>query len=296
MKPMRQIVLLIALTMSGVQAEEVKLKHNGITLNANLELADGKTLKDGVVIMTHGTLAHSQHSVMSQLQEIFPEYGINSLAINLSLGLDDRHGMYDCQVPHKHKHTDALDEIGAWLEWAKSQGAQQVTLLGHSRGGNQTAWFAAEHDDPVIKQVVLLAPQTWTEAKEFKGYEEKYGKPLGPLLAKAQAKVKAGQPGAWLEGIDFIYCKDTDATAASVVSYYQPDPRMDSPSLLPRIKKPVLVIAGSEDEIGADVVPEFNALPEKGQAKLVVIDGAGHMFRDLYAEEVVEAIDAFIQP
>ena len=34
----------------------VTISHQWITLNGNLELAEGKSLKDGAVLITHGTL------------------------------------------------------------------------------------------------------------------------------------------------------------------------------------------------------------------------------------------------
>ena len=65
--------------------------------------------------------------------------------------------MYDCATPHRHRHTDAMAEIGAWLDWLKAQGAEQVALLGHSRGGNQTARFAAATADPVVTNVIVTS-------------------------------------------------------------------------------------------------------------------------------------------
>ena len=41
----------------------------------------------------------------------------------------------------------------------------------------KTAWFVAEHDDPVVKKVILVAPQTWDLEYEAQGYEDNYGKP-----------------------------------------------------------------------------------------------------------------------
>ena len=124
--------------------------------------------------------------IISTLQSLFAENGISSLAINLSLGISNRpSSTYDCKTPHRHKHTDALKEIEAWLEWLKVAGTKQVVLLGHSRGGNQTAWFAAEHDDPTIRKVILVAPQVWSTDYAAKDYEKRYGKPLKPLLDKA---------------------------------------------------------------------------------------------------------------
>ena len=296
MKKLSYLILFsYLLSVSTINAEEVEIKQGDITLNANLELADGKTVKDGIILMTHGTLAHSKHSIIVQLQELFAENELNSLAINLSLGVDKRHGMYDCASTHKHKHTDALNEISAWLGWLKKKGAKEVTLLGHSRGGNQTAWFAAEHDDPVIEQVILLAPQIWNAETASKEYKEKYGKNLKPILKKAQALVKEGKQGEILEGVDFIYCKNTNVSAESFASYYTPEARLDTPTLLSKINKPTLIFAGTEDTVVKGLDKIYGALPDKGKSELVVIDGAGHMFQDLYAEEVVEKIIEFIK-
>ncbi|MDH5361194.1 MAG: alpha/beta hydrolase, partial [Gammaproteobacteria bacterium] len=119
----------------SVYSAEVSRIEQGQKLIANLELAEGKHLRDGVVLMTHGTLAHGQMEIMSTLQGLLKDNGINTLSINLSLGLDSRHGMYDCNVPHRHKHQDAMQEIDGWIKWLGSKNAGPVVLLGHSRGG-----------------------------------------------------------------------------------------------------------------------------------------------------------------
>lgn len=283
-----------ALFAGTTLAEEVTLSHGGVKLNANLALAPGKTLAAGVVLITHGTLAHNGMETISALQQAFKDQGRNTLAINLSLGLDNRHGMYECATPHTHRHTDALDEIGAWLGWLKQQGAKEVVLLGHSRGGNQTAWFAAERPDPAVKAVVLLAPMTWSEDYAAKDYQTRYGKPLKPALERAQTLVKAGKGGALLQHTDFIYCTDTSANAAAFVSYYAPDLRQDTPHLLPKIARPTLVIAGSEDTVVADIAQKTQLLADGKRLQLKVIEGADHFFRDLYADEVAEAVGAFL--
>ncbi len=286
-------ILLLALIGSAGHADEVTLAHGDITLNARLELADGKTLGDGVILMTHGTLAHNGMEIIQTLQDLLKENGMNTLAINLGLGLNDRHGMYPCEALHSHKHTDALDEIGAWTGWLKDQGADNIVLLGHSRGGNQVAWFAAERTEPAVKAVVLVAPQTWDADSEAKGYAARYGKPLGPLLEKAQALVKAGKADAKLEHTDFIYCADTEVTAGSFAAYYTPDTRMDTPSLLPGIGIPVLVFSGTEDKAVTGLGDKLARLENTGNVEHVTIEGADHYFRDLYAEDMVDAIIDF---
>jgi pimeloyl-ACP methyl ester carboxylesterase len=276
------------------QAGEVKITHQGLTLNASLELAPGKTVADGVMLITHGMLAHGGMELIATLQGLLKEKGWSSLAINLGLGIDDRKGMYDCALPHTHRHTDALDEIGSWLDWLEAQGAKSVVLLGHSQGGNQTARFVAERDRPTVSAVVLLAPATWDEQKAANGYAARHKQPLKTVYERAQARVAAGKGEARLERTGFLYCADATVTAASFVSYYAPDTRRDTPTLLPKIAKPVLVVAASQDEIVPDVHTRTAAYADGRRVQLKVIEGADHFFRDLYAEDTVEAIAAFL--
>jgi len=158
--------LALGIALSGMApaalAEEVKLEHDGLTLNANLETTGDDWAAGPVLLMTHGTLAHGRMEIMATLQPLLQEYGISSLAITLGLGLDDRHGMYDCQTPHNHRHADAVEEIGVWLGWLTEQGAENVSLLGHSRGGNQTTWFATTHGSAPFDKVILIAPGGFT--------------------------------------------------------------------------------------------------------------------------------------
>ena len=77
--------LLLTLPLQAV-AEKVTLEHDGLTLNASLEKS-GNWPEGPLVLMTHGTLAHSGMEIMATLQELFAENDISSLAINLSLGI-----------------------------------------------------------------------------------------------------------------------------------------------------------------------------------------------------------------
>ncbi len=281
--------------LADTGGQAVTLAHKGLTLNAKLVQAEGKTLADGVILITHGTLAHNGMEVIRAMQTALAERGWNSLAISLSLGLDKRTGMYDCATPHTHRHTDALDEIGAWLGWLKAKGAKRVVLMGHSRGGNQTAWFAVERPDPVVSQVVLLAPMRWSADEAAKSYAKRYGTPLAEVLARARKMVAAGKGDAFLEKVGFIYCKDAKVTAAAFVNYYAPDARRDTPSLLTRIKVPVLVIVGTEDQVVTGLVDAVKPIAAANEhVSLAVIEDADHFFRDFFAEDAADAIEAFL--
>lgn len=281
------------------QADVVKTQLGDLTLNGDLVLADGKSLKDGVVLFTHGTWMHRNYSTAEALKTNFTEMGTNVLAINLSLGKNDREdqAIMACDGVHKHKHTDAIQEIDAWVQWLKSKGAGPITLAGHSRGGNQTAWYASLHnDEEAVKNIVLIAPQLWDEAAELAEYKDKYKKDLKPLLAKAEKLVAAGKGDNVMPNTDFVYCADSSVTAATFVDYYQVNPKMNTLNLLPKIKKPVLVFSGSEDTTVVDLAKKlepFTAKYDNIQSHEVV--DATHMFLDFSGAEVVEVSEEFIK-
>ena len=288
-------LLATALAAGTAAAEEITLTNQGLVLNANLETTGADWQQGPVVLMTHGTLAHGGMEIMQTLQSALQERGISSLSMTLSLGLDNRNGMYDCATPHTHRHTDAVDEIGAWLGWLQGQGVEEVALLGHSRGGNQSARFAAEHPDAPLNAVILIAPQTWSETAAVQDYDKRFGKALEPQLERARLLDSEGRGAEMLKPVDFIYCAETSATAAAFLSYYSPDPRMDTPSLIPEIKAPVLVVAGSEDDVVAGLVEAVQPLADGERVNLSVLEGADHFFRDLYAEEIADAVQTLLE-
>ena len=288
--------LLIAVLSLPANAGEVKIKHGGLTLNANLNVVPGKKLADGVVLMLHGSLAHKDMEIIRALQELLLERGLSNLAFNLGLAQDDRRGMNDCAGPHRHKDSNAVKEIALWVDWLKAKGATAITVLGHSRGGNQVARYVAgtpDAPDSIVKGAVLVAPATWRPGKEAQGYSNRYQKDLAPLLEKARALVKAGKGSELMEGVDFVYCPNTRVAAATFVDYYRDNPDRDTPSLIKRIKMPVLAVAGGNDRVN----PEF-AGRMKGTAqanvKFIVVEDAGHFFRDLFGEDLADAVDEFV--
>ena len=91
--------------------ETVQMTYQGLRLNAVLSETDNRDAP--VFLLLHGTLAHNDMEIMRSLREVLHEEGIASLAVTLSLGVDDRSGMYDCNAEHRHRHTDAIGELEA---------------------------------------------------------------------------------------------------------------------------------------------------------------------------------------
>lgn len=77
---MKKLLLCITAVLSGVlngaQAEEmrsVEIEQHGITLLGRLVVADEAKLSDGVVMITHGTMAHMDMELIINMQSLLAE-------------------------------------------------------------------------------------------------------------------------------------------------------------------------------------------------------------------------------
>jgi pimeloyl-ACP methyl ester carboxylesterase len=291
------VILAITLFQAwSAKAEEVKTQYQGLTLNANLELAKHKGYADGVILITHGLLQHNHLEIISETQALLKARGYSSLAINYSLAINDRHGLFDCMAPHHHVREATWEEIGIWVKWLKSKGARHIMLAGHSTGANEVAIYSGMHRDPEIKKVIMITPATadhnaWTPA----GYRARYGKDLGEVLSRAQKLIDAGRGSEIMPNTDFLYCPAAPVSAATFASYYGVGASLRSlPTQLQRLNAPTLVIAAGADNIAPDMAAIVAPYIDGKRIKLVTIDNAGHFLRDLYLEDAVDAMIAFL--
>jgi pimeloyl-ACP methyl ester carboxylesterase len=276
-KPFCLALLLLAAATGAVCAEPVQIKPSLTRLNGNLELPSGKTASDGIVVMVHSTLSWHGQETIAALQKNLKQRGIGSLAVTLSLGVDDRQRTRRCDVVHDYALAGAKREIGLWLEWLKGQQAKSVDLLGFSRGGAQVAAFAPEFQN--VRKVVLLAPAFATSVEQAEIYKRSFGHDLAPEIEEARKNPLQRRT------VDFLTCKQAPVLNATFLDGYSEMP----PRLASRTGHPTLVVVAGKDE----VVPDLGQrLPS--DVKPVVIDGADHFFHDLYGEEAAEAIAKFL--
>ena len=278
----------MSLFSSQVMAESVSIKHNKLQLNGQWQKS---TSTNPVFVIVHGTLAHAGMEITSTLQELLDERDYSSLAINLSLGVDNRPlAPYVCATPHRHKHEDALDEIRAWIDWLEKKGHDSLVLIGHSRGGSQAAMLLQDRPKS-IKNAVLIAPATWDKETVHANYDARYDSSIAALLQEIDNK----PDDQLLTATDILYCPNTTVSVASLKSYYQPTQNYDSISLLRTVDVPVLVIAGSDDAVVKDLdILIDDQLDSNSHLSFTMIDGADHFFRDLYLEDVVDSIEAVV--
>lgn len=297
------LFVLLPTLSPGAMAQEVKGKFKNLTVNANLELAEGKRLQDGVIVITHALIQHNRMEIIRTLQDLFKERGYNSLAINYSLNVNDRHGVFDCMTPHRHLREATLEEIDFWVSWLKQQGVKKIVLAGHSAGANEVAMYNGLYHDPVITRVILIAPSTTDHASNTPaGYRTRFNKDLSVVVARAQKLIDAGKGDEIMEHTDFLYCSGAPVSAASFISYYGNAVRGSGsssvrllPSQLESLSVPALIIAAGEDNTAPDMAVIVKPHVDGKRIQMVTIDGASHFLRDLYLEEAVDAMVVFLK-
>ena len=289
------LCLCALLVTAPLRAEEVRIEHQGLDVLGTLEVAPGKSLKnDGAVLLLHGMLAHHRMEIISALQELLRERGINSLAVTLGLGMNERRGLFDCSIEQDHRNEDASEEIKSWINWLKQKGATSITLAGHDRGGNQIAIYAAKEPDKAVRRLVMIAPLADTASSTESEFSQRFGQPLQPILAEAEKLVAEDQFNTLMTDVPFLACDRTKVTAGAFVNYYGPNQNLYTPSLIPRIKLPAMVVVGDLDPLANELLPAIEGIPDAKSIRLVTLPGADHFFRDQAAEDLADKIKAFL--
>ena len=269
--------ILAIFVATPVLADKVTIEGESYTLNGDMVPVGGQQLNGRVVLIVHGTLAHKDMELIEALQSVFLESGQASLAINLSLNVDDREGFYPCDALHTHRFSDAVDEIEAWIRWLTEQGARQIVLLGHSRGANQVVKHFLQGVRSAQMAILLAPPVTDAIASE------------GVLQI-----IDSGSVDDRLENVDFLHCKNANVLASTYLSYYGPAAGNDTIPLLQKVTVPTLVLSGSQDEVVPTLASRMSEI-ENPLVTHIELFGADHFFRDLYTYDVVDSVIEFMK-
>jgi len=293
MKKFIYACVMLAFSALPSNAKEVKIPFQDLIINANLNMADGKSIEDGIVLLVHGNFGHKDMEIMTALQDGLLERGFSSLNINLSYSTDDRHGMFGCENVQNRLDADGVEEIGIWTDWLRAQGANRIIFLGHSRGGNHISRYVAETKDPSIIAAVLVAPPTADSSNSTENYKVRYDTELVPILERAVALIDAGKGDTPIEGIGFSFCGETTVTAATFVDNYVEYPDRNTPTVIQRIEIPVLVAVGTDDTVATGLAPAMRKITQDN-VTFVEIEDAGHFFLDFFGEDLLDAAEEFI--
>lgn len=279
-----------ATAITPAAAEPIRLKDGDRVLLGKLLVPDGAALAKGAVLMVHGSMAHLAQETIAGVQQALAERQIPSLAITLSLGESARTGMFPCERVHRHKHSNAVREIGLWRDWLSRQGAGKIALFGHSRGGNQIVTYALKAPPGALVAAVALAPATWSAGRADATYRRRHKRDR-----LADVKAAAAKGDALLKNHPFLSCANATVTASSFGDYHRNDPGRDTPGLLSGYRgAPLLVLAGREDKVVPDLIARMPTV-NNARVSFAAIEEADHMFLDFYAEDVADRMAEFLK-
>ncbi len=178
--------------------------------------------------------------------------------------------------------TDCVDDIAGAVSLAKSYGAKNVYLLGHSTGCQKSAYYLAKKNDSAVKGAILLAPMSdYADTVKFTD-KKVYSK----ALACARKMVKAGQSQDLLPSD--VWQMPCDAQRW--LSLYTPDSVEEifsyaserKPVTLLKNKKPTLYVLAENDQYTdrpiAEIADWFKDNLKGRPAEVQILAGAPHNF------------------
>ena len=280
---MKFLMLVTFLASFVVHADNWQVQHNSKLLNANFVDAGSEKR---IFLIVHGTWAHQKMEIISALQSLFEESDISSLAVTLSLGVSDRSGFMKCNYPVYATQDMAVEEIRVWVDTLRGRGFENITIVGHSRGSSQVALYENLHPG-TVNALILLAPAVWKKAEVFARYNARSETRIEDILSLAGSS-KAALIGPY----PLISCTSILAPPATFLSYYGEEIEKHTPAMVRASTVPVHIILGSEDAVVQWTNQDIQSAEHNSRVVIDTVEGAGHFFRDLYLDDVVDLITA----
>ncbi|MDH5355283.1 MAG: alpha/beta hydrolase family protein [Gammaproteobacteria bacterium] len=136
---------------SLLDGEAVWLKTGNHSFLSIYTSAKDESLNKALIVM-HGTGVHPNwDQVIRPLRVALTEYGWNTLSIQMPvLANDADHDDYAVLFP------EVVPRINAALSYLKSQGAEDIVLIGHSLGSLMTSYYLSRENDESIKGFVAI--------------------------------------------------------------------------------------------------------------------------------------------
>ena len=191
-----------------------------------------------------------------------------------------RSSRYEVPWPLTYMHEEANQVLPALLD---AIGFQDGFLFGHSDGASIAAIHAGAAGNPGLRGLLLMAPHFFTEDDG--------------IASIAAAKV-AYETAGLRDRLAMHHGNNVDcAFWGWNRAWLDPDFRhWDIQDTLPRIKVPVLIIQGEDDQYGT--TDQIAAAREKcaGPVSVAVLSDCGHSPHRDQAEQTLDAAATFIRP
>ena len=248
-----------------------------------------------IVMILHGTRGHKKLELIDSLTERFSDHNIDALSMNLSYGISNRNDDFlPCDITHTHLNSKSLSELRLWFNFILEKNRyDEIILLGHSRGGlNITQFYStlSNENRKKINSIILLAPITDDFSNTIKKIKQNnIIKNIKDNKINDEEIIK----------IDFMSCPDVNVKYQTFKDYIYitKDGTGSKGSLLGLLNQlfiETLVITASNDIITPKTHQRVESINSK-KVSIIQIEDADHFFRDLYFDDMFDAILEFIQ-
>lgn len=205
------------------------------------------------IIFAHGLTGSMEEILPYEASKFFAESGFSFLRFDFYSWWDDGRKLGDCTLS---THASDLDDV---VEYARSQGAPKVYVIGHSYGGVATLLSRKQKFDGAV----LLDPSH----------------PSVGLFANAPY-IKELKAYIWNGNVDYVIGQemvemDRSLTASAIVSRYA---------------KPTLLISAGAGSLVEGCTDYTQRLQPSATASHLTITGASHTFSD--EDKRQEALEA----
>ncbi|WP_037457816.1 alpha/beta fold hydrolase [Skermanella stibiiresistens] len=248
--------------------------------------------KAPVVILIHG-FGSSLHTWESWARELSVDHRVISLDLPGS-GLSDPDPTGDYTVGRDVEIVRAVMD---------AMGIDRASLIGQSMGG-RIAWNLAARDPGRVEKLVLIAPDGFAAPGVEYGRKAEVPLPmrlmryaLPRVLLRMNLEPAFADPAKMTDAYVTRYHDLMLAPGArdALIARMEQDTREDPVPLLRLIQAPTLLLWGTKDAMIpiANAADYLGALPN---AKLVRLDGIGHVPQEEAPAAALEPIKAFLKP
>ncbi|MBI1974050.1 DUF1749 domain-containing protein [Candidatus Micrarchaeota archaeon] len=179
------------------------------------------------------------------------------------------------------RFEECVRDIEGAIRFARRLGFRKVWLSGHSTGCQKIVYYQARKRNRLVRGLVLLAP-----GDDLNVWRKELGRKFGATVALAR-KIARNTPGALMpfgmvngyvcSARRFLSLTDARSVEGNIFNYELPRLRV-----LARVRVPVLVVWGSEEEFALRPLREYDELIAKSvraPLSVAIVKGANHGFR-----------------
>ncbi len=260
----------------------------------------GENYKDTCVIITNGNCGNIfENKFLQVVGEKLEEKGISFVYAHNS------GAFHRIDLPSKNGNIlgntyelfdNCIEDLQAFVDWAKESGYKKIVLGGHSYGTNKVVYYLSNNQDEKIDKYILISP---TDTGRLKDHERSSADELMPIAKKFKQENRLDE----LLPIEFDECNLYTARAfldfienknAKNLPIYG---QLGSWEQLKKINQIGLFVMGEKDSFGfGDTQKHLETINQNSKNKnndIKTIESTGHTFRGK-EEKLAEVILKFI--